>query len=578
MRRLIGILLIIVSTFCLPFIVSGQEYFAFDAEAGKILYLGDKDWSFTKEFELTKKPDLMMSTNDPHKFLAIYGPEIHSQTEQGIFSKINPKQKIDDQAGKLVLINISTNKIEDMIDLGYAPFQWTYTPDHQHFFISYKKTSKDDSRFELLHYDIPSIHAEKIDLPDFTQNVNQIAVKPDSSDVYVLVDNQQHIVKSPSKSHIKGKPELLVFDINPLTISYSLTLDISPAELYMLGTDRIALVCQDWKFYTGTNYSYSVNFTIGDASVKLIDLESKKIVDEYAVKKGLLLTKWYQNQRILLANCWRQPFYPQDNYVFLKVTADSLRASKVKDYNNYEYLPDKDRLYILTPKTIEIFDYQSQQNNSIKTDRNMYKNSPNYIQRLADTGIACIYSYEDGKVRFYDLQNNQLIGKVFSGRATARISSFLGRALGSIKAADPMISMNPDKTNYFIFNRITNDITVYDLQLNRVKYITVPEQIYGIYQIKKPALHTLVFTGKRVFKLDPATLEPTEIHKFRKSSDHLDLYEEESRTLIDSGTELLIIDPATLEVKFNLEYFTDSKQKYTKLKPGSQRYFFIETL
>jgi hypothetical protein len=45
-----------------------------------------------------------------------------------------------------------------------------------------------------------------------------------------------------------------------------------------------------------------------------------------------------------------------------------------------------------------------------------------------------------------------------------------------------------------------------------------------------------------------------------------------------SETELVVFDPETLKLENRIKFFVGRNEKYTKLKPGDQRYYFIETL
>ncbi len=130
--------------------ISAREYFLYDAETKKILYMDGKSAEFIEKLEMNKNPDYLMPTNKPDKFLAIYTPEI-TEGKSGLFSR----KKLDSaQPGQLILFNVATGRTEDLIELGYGPFNYDCTEDRKHFAITYRTSLEDSSTFETLYYNI----------------------------------------------------------------------------------------------------------------------------------------------------------------------------------------------------------------------------------------------------------------------------------------------------------------------------------------------------------------------------------------------------------------------------------------
>jgi len=97
--------------------IFSADYFFFDKETNKILYMGAKDTQFAEKIDMEKNPDRLMPTNDPDKFLVIFAPEVKKGHEK------------DAQKGELTLFNVNSGKTEDLVELGYGPFNWTYSDD-----------------------------------------------------------------------------------------------------------------------------------------------------------------------------------------------------------------------------------------------------------------------------------------------------------------------------------------------------------------------------------------------------------------------------------------------------------------
>lgn len=145
-------------------------------------------------------------------------------------------------------------------------------------------------------------------------------------------------------------------------------------------------------------------------------------------------------------------------------------------------------------------------------------------------------------------------------------------------SSDTVVTTNPEKTNFYIFNRLSNDITVYDRSFKSKSYIVLPEQGLGMYMIKKPVLQTIVVSNKNIYQLDYATQTLNPICQLKEKAEEMYLFEDRNRIILTTDRELVVLDPVSLTVKYQVSYYTDKKEQYTKIKPGDQRYDFVITL
>jgi len=166
---------------------------------------------------MEKNPDRMMPTNDPDKYLAIFAPEVKRGKEK------------DAQKGQLILYNINSGRTEDLVELGYGPFNWVYTKDHKHFFITYRPALTSDY-YELLHYNIAEKTTEK--LADFAKNVNDLVLSYDETRLYALIPGDEK-----SKDKEPGKVQVLSF--GPLAVVTTLQMDVNPQALFVLGPEKL---------------------------------------------------------------------------------------------------------------------------------------------------------------------------------------------------------------------------------------------------------------------------------------------------------------------------------------------------
>lgn len=562
-----------------------KDYFLYDAENQKILHMGGKSTEFVEKLELNKNPDYLMPTDKPDKFLAIYVPET-AEEKKGLFGR---KKTDTAQSGQLILFNVITGRTEDLVELGYGPFTYHYTEDHKHLVIIYRTGPADDSAFELLYYNIPEQKNQKMILPKLTKVVNQILISPESKLIYLLLDNtKRELTKKESgifakKQEIIGTPELVKLSFSPLAVINELPLESCPLDIYEINPNRIVLVCQDYRQIIDAKDSKG-DFT-KPGFIRIINPKDNSVINEYKTSRMNIYRRWYKKDKVLILNFITEGTGFMGTVgakeIYLKVSPfEAVTNEFTKPTGNFEYLADKNCLYIVTSDNLTVINYKTGTVTPYETGSNGSYGYYYSFLRLPETDLAVIYQFEKSTVKFFDLKENKLLKKVSCGRGGAKVFSSIFRGfMGYSTGTETTISISPDKSKFFIFNKLSDDITVYDQNYEKQAYIVFKgEKCLGMFLVKKPALQTILVTNKKILKMDYDNNALISLYDFTKKIEDALLFSDETRTLVLSDNEIVVLDSQSLQVKNSFKLMTDKKEKYTTLKPGDQRYYFIPSL
>jgi len=75
MKKYHFIFLLIISLTIPLSSVLGASYSLFDKENKELLFMDKNDTQFSGKIDMEEKPDQIISTDDPNKYLAIYAPQ-----------------------------------------------------------------------------------------------------------------------------------------------------------------------------------------------------------------------------------------------------------------------------------------------------------------------------------------------------------------------------------------------------------------------------------------------------------------------------------------------------------------------
>lgn len=545
--RIITILFLVLIFTSIAF---GEDYFLYDLEMNKILYMGQNDTAFAEKLDMEKNPNLMMKTPDPNKYLAIYAPSI-SYDKKWFKKQINLDRSV---AGQLIVFNIATGRTEELINIGYYPFRWAYSQDHRHFFISYK-TTPEGPQSNLLHY-------------DFVEGKSEVMtdIKGDIEDLTLSVDEKKLFVVNDQGT----QSQLITLEFGPFAIEHTMPTGGNPKRTFAMSDDRLALFSSDW----------SQNQDLKEGLVRLINLTDYSIVEEQKTKPMFSYYQWFEKEKTLIVACGQAKFGFFGMYgkgEFFKVTAQGIKYYDAKSpWLDFHYSPEKDTLYVLNESNMDVINY-SLSPVRVKTGNNTFSNS-NYLyfyqfNPLPNPDYMSIYCAHNGHIKFFDTNRNKMVEDLKCGRAGRRFFSGLFEI-----DAEASIATSPDNSKYYILNQATQDITVLNDSFKKLNYLVPDEDPIGMFQVEKPNLNILLVTKKKIYRIncDNSTFQP--IHEFKEESRNAYMLEDNNRLILLTDKELLVIDSASLEVKNRFFLFGNPDDKYTRVKKGEQRYYFIRSL
>ncbi len=516
--------------------VWGNEYFLYDLEKNKILVMGDGESAFMERMDLEKNPEMMMRTNNPDRYLAVFSPRYERDKRGKIVRYLKP--------GQLIIVDLKTGRTEDLLELGFPPLNHTYTRDRGHFFITYRP--EPDSPPELLHYDIAAMKSEKF--TQLKQPVKTLEISNDQKQLYLIAD-----------SHGDAPAQMLAFNYTPLALKSALPLN-NPVSLHVLGNGRAALI--------EVNPKASRSMLSG--SVKLIDTGNNTVAEERRFKFLKSRLQWFDKEKTLI-------LIADDNQKSrcYKINNDGFRYYEIpEDWIEAEYSPENDILYILTENNLKVIDYQNSATRTMATGSN---STPEmfHFHHLPNSKLAMIYCYENGIIKFLNTDTYQMLARVKCGRPGIK---FLNAITFNVKQTETVVTTNQKANRFFILNRATNDITVFDDKFKRLGFIIPPEPPLNMYQIEKPRLQTMLVTHQKIYQIDDQNLTLKPVYQYTAPAEPKLFVEEDQRIIFMTSREMLVLDPATLAPKNTFQLYTAPDARFTKLKPGQQRYFFIEAL
>lgn len=525
-----------------------QSYFLYDLNDNKILYMGENETVFTEKIAMDKKPDYIMPTSDPDRYLAVFTPD----------------QK-QENAGRLVIFNIKSGRTEDLVELGFYPYRWQHSSDYNYLYISYC-TAKNGDTFELLKYDLKELKPLKL---------GQLIKKPV---VMTLTDNNQMLYLIEN-SEDQTTSRLLTITADTLEIKSTLSVGKYPDRLFVLGNERIAVLNRDRR----DRDQIKENDSRAKGSLKLIDTLNNRVIEEKELKETDVYAYWDDEQKVLIVSVDYSRFFGtfglKGKGEFYKVTEKGIVYHLIKEgWIDLDYLPELDRLYVLCGKSAQVIDYKNNKVSEIKTGNNLIPNGYGdfyicYFKNLKDTNYEIIYCYSNGDMRFIDLTENKMVKKIRSGREGRR---FL-QTLGGGGKAEAVITTNAEKSTYYILNKATKDITVLNQSFEVVTHIVPKEDPLGMYQVKKAGYQTIVTTEKMIYRIDrDNTLTP--LYKFEEKPKFSDFIENEGRIIVWTDREIVVLDAASLEVTDQFCWYVKKDQVEVKLPKDSRRYWFLRTL
>ncbi|MGE5607547.1 MAG: hypothetical protein ACM3YE_17880 [Bacteroidota bacterium] len=518
-----------------------KDYFLYDHEQNEILTINDAlPTESLKKIGLTKNPDLMMATGVTDKFLAV-----HSS-----YRIMESKGQVSFQPGRLMIFNAKSGRTEDLVEIGFAPYHWTYTKDRSCFFIAYYSSPKRD-QVEILQYDINKAKLGKVS--GIGREIVDLKLSLNDNTLLALVNLADF------------RQEIVTFELAPFQIKSKLTVEPNAQHLFILGPDRAALV--------GFN---SQRRKTGSGMIKIIDTFSNAIVEERKLNFPSSGVYWYEKNRSLFVTNGIMKGRLMKGRIY-KITGAGIRQHQIpRPWAGFSYLPEQDKLYILDDAGLTLIDYaQNFSKNFSLGESNYYPGQYRYyFQRLAETNLALIASFEKGYLKFYDLEKNQVLKNAKCGRTGELVLNVLSFK-GDLESRT-MATTNQWQSRFYVLNCATRDITVYDQTFNVLKYLIFEEQPLAMFQVNHPTLRTLVITTKQLYLIDEENVVLIPIADFSTQISQVKYFAaEKDAVLIHTDRLLMVLEPENFKVKHQFYLYGNPEEKYTKLRNQERRYYFI---
>ncbi len=540
--------------------VFSADYFLYDKETNKILFMGKNDPEFIDKIDMEKNPDYLMATDNPDIYLAIFTPVNEKQAKK--------KKNESPQKGMLITFNVTTGQTEDLVELGYAPFRWVYTKDRHQFFISYKPTP-DSETLELVHYNISEKTTEK--LGDLAKEINQLILSKDETQLYALVPYDK-IKEEPGK--------ILALKSSPLALTSFIPIINNPFALFVIGSNRLVIIDADETYRNKPGV------------LRIINSSDYSLIEEKEFPSPYDIYNYFNHDTDTLITIASLGIL-RKSYIY-KVSPNGLLVNEINSkMMDHKYIEDKNCLYILNTKDLQMLNYDNNQLTICDTGSNKYDVYPYQINLIPGSDIAALYCPAGGKVKFINLNQNTLIASAVYGRSSKKFGNFMTNLMVNVvlSAATSFnyyfygadifrngVNVAIDNSKYLVLRAATKDITVFDDSFESPTYIVPPESPLVMYQINRPNSQILLVTKQQIYQIisEDLTLKP--IITFNKEARNCLLLEEENRLIIITDQELLIIDSLNFEVKNRFELYGNPDQDYSHIKEDEPRYYFIPTL
>ncbi len=544
----------------------GADYCVFDKENSQLL-MAQNGVQFTEKIDIGIKPDQVIATNSPDQYIALYTPKA-------------PKKGFENEASKgACFVYNRAQKTVEVIELGYGPFNWVYTKDRMHFYISYR-SSQDLNSFELLHYDTAGKQVEKVS--DISKPVGSLCLSEDETVLYGLISGE-------AKKHIPGK--VMIFTASPFKNIGAIETAINPKALFVLDAQKLVLIDADEKNKKQPGF------------IKIINASNGSTIQEYPIPAPYKITSfWYKEDRTLIAIADT----PKQQSMVFKMTPGATQTFTTKtDWLNCLYHKDKGQLFLVAKKTLRTVDFDQNTETSCETGLNVYQDpfsdaKFNYSMKyFPDAGLALLYCPNGGNAKLIDLKQNIMIQNCGYGRSGAKFKNTMVNIFANALAMSVLyspytyypgslvnffeggttIAVDAERMKYFFLSSSTSDVTVFGSRLDNPQYIVAPkEKPMVMLEIEKPNLQILLVTNKTIYRIDSSDLSLTALYEFHDSIRSCFFYRDQEQIMAVTDRELAVINPVSLKVENGIMLYGNPGESRIHLQEGEQRYYFVPAL
>lgn len=516
MRRILFVFFALVA---FSGIVLGNDHFLYDLETTKLFALEDSGDEFKEGFVMNNPPDYMVETADSGVYLGI----------------VNGSTNFN---GKLTLFSLKDQSFKDVAELGLGNYEWNRTVDGKHLFAAYR-TPGDWNSQELFHYDMVAKTSERLRLAG---RVKSIVLPDEAGELFVLTEDAE------------GKSSIVRVTYSPLTVQQTVPAGDTVERIYALNRHRVALIDENDKKNV----------------VRLVDMEKGQLVEEVQLQLMKTHKQWFRKDRTLIvatAHGEYGLFGLQGIGEIVRVTADGIRYDKTrKPWFTLQYLPDQERLYILSEKDLKVIDYPANHMEEIKTGYNAAKTGYLFLPfklRIFDRERAGIYSPYLRKMKIVDLKEKTVVKEVKFGVVKPKWEN---------SYYDRIFFVHNLKTQQiFMVSKLMKDVTVFDHEFNQLATFPMDDTPF---EVEGVGGYILICAGKKLLSLDADYTFRT-VTEFKSGATEFNIYEGEHHMVVKTDTEVLVLERESLQVGQRFSLLGDFNENLVHVKKGVQRYYYI---
>lgn len=529
MKRCRYLLLLGLATLSFSTVVFGSDFYILDLKHGRMETYTDDASTFAEYTRANTDNVAHIAPDGP--YLIYYLP--FKAKEQGALFITEP-------AGR------PTKRFE----LGYARFVKAESPDQRHFLVSYR-ADKEASRYELAYYGADTGELSRVSLNSLN-TVYDIKFAATDNTAYVLgLDNEKrHCILSFSLRPFGLKAKM---NIGSLPIPQDEFSNLTNhSELFVLNNHRVVVIN-----YGGRNPVDPMKTLTG--GYVLFDTNQAAVIEEHTLPSEVY-SQWFPKSKTLIiagrdarGDLYRLAWDGQG--VFIRINSQGVRSFTTPLWWNYQYREDSDCLYYLTNHQFGIGCFAEGKKEQWGVGKNVYTrivsnwvpSYPDALHIIEDCKMALCWNPSSGQVRFIDLVQKRVVGKLFGHRFQRKtLQNYDGKTI---------ISGNALGSRFYLL-KTAKLLQVLDGHLATIATLKLPDDAIGMYAVDS---NPLIIAKRQVYQIQDDDLIP--IYQFKRKIHDAYLLRNGREYIVLTDGEMLRLESSKLKVvpMIDLEWPLDPK-------------------